>query len=84
MGTPNTINICKNCGEPIIQWNNTGAWEHLSSARQDQAESRAYHTGGKSSNLVNATLCNNPRLLVEKNSTSGRTDANYRTATPRS
>lgn len=28
MGTPHTVDICKNCGEPIIQYNNTGAWKH--------------------------------------------------------
>jgi hypothetical protein len=28
MGTPHTIDICKNCGEPVIQYNNTGAWKH--------------------------------------------------------
>ena len=83
MGSPHSTDICANCREPIVQWNNTGAWEHLSSARMDQAESRAYHTGGKSSNLSNATICNNPRLLVEKNSIAGKTDANYRTATPK-
>lgn len=28
MGTPNTVDICTNCGEPVIQYNNTGAWKH--------------------------------------------------------
>jgi hypothetical protein len=28
VGTPHTIDICKNCGEPVIQYNNTGAWKH--------------------------------------------------------
>lgn len=28
MGVPNTVDICTNCGEPVIQYNNTGAWKH--------------------------------------------------------
>lgn len=28
MGTPNTVDVCANCGEPVIQYNNTGAWKH--------------------------------------------------------
>lgn len=28
MGTPNTVSVCSNCGEPVIQYNNTGAWKH--------------------------------------------------------
>ncbi len=28
MGTPHTIDVCKNCGEPVIWYNNTGAWKH--------------------------------------------------------
>lgn len=28
MGVPDTIGQCKNCGEPVIQYNNTGAWRH--------------------------------------------------------
>jgi hypothetical protein len=82
MGSPNTVTICANCRTPIIQWNNTGAWEHLNAATADQAKSRAYHTGGSSSNLSNATICNSPRLAVEQQSKSGKTVANYRTATP--
>ena len=84
MGSPHTIDVCKNCGEPVIQWNNTGSWEHLGSARMDQTESRAYHSGSKSVNLSNATLCATPRLAVEKSSIAGKTDANYRTATKKS
>jgi hypothetical protein len=84
MGSPNTIDVCKNCGNPVIQWNNTGAWEHLNSATMDQAQSRAYQNGAKSVNLANATLCGTPRLVVEQNSVAGRTNANYRTATKKS
>lgn len=84
MGTPNTIDVCKNCGNPVIRWNNAGAWEHLGSANPDQAQSRAYITGSKSHNQSNATLCNNPRLKVEQESVAGRTAGNYRTATPKS
>jgi hypothetical protein len=84
MGSPHTIDVCKNCGEPVVQWNNTGSWEHLGSARMDQAESRAFRTGSKSHNQSNATLCNSPRLVVEQNSVAGRTNANYRTATKKS
>jgi hypothetical protein len=84
MGATHTIDVCKNCGEPVIQWNNTGNWEHLNSARLDQNESRTYHSGAGSINLSNATICNNPRLAVEKNSIAGKTDANYRTATKKS
>ena len=36
MGSPHTIDVCGNCKEPIIQWNNTGAWEHLGSANMNQ------------------------------------------------
>jgi hypothetical protein len=84
MAGNHTIDVCKYCGDPVIQWNNTGAYEHLNSARLDQAESRAYHSGAQSINLANATLCNSPRLAVEKSSTSGKTDANSRTATKKS
>ncbi len=28
MGVPNTVSECVNCGEPVIQYNNTGAWRH--------------------------------------------------------
>lgn len=28
MGSPNTVDQCVNCGEPVIQYNNTGAWKH--------------------------------------------------------
>lgn len=28
MGTPNTHDVCANCGEVVIQYNNTGAWQH--------------------------------------------------------
>lgn len=28
MGTPHTVDVCKNCGEPVIHYNNTGAWKH--------------------------------------------------------
>lgn len=82
MGQPHTTNICKNCGNPIVQWNNTGAWEHLNSGVLDQTQSRAYQSGAKSTNLNNATLCSNPRLVVEQQSVSGRTNT-YRTATPK-
>lgn len=84
MGSPNTIDVCKNCKEPIIQWNNTGAWEHLNSADADQTKSRAYASGAKSLNVGTppaATICVNPRLATETASVAGRTNANYRTAT---
>ena len=83
MGVPHTIDVCARCGEPVIQWNNTGSWEHLASARMDQAESRAYVSGAKS-NPEAATICVAPRLAVEKNSIAGKTDANHRTATKKS
>lgn len=84
MAANHTIDICKYCGEPVIQWGNVGAWEHLGSGTLNQAESRVMRTGSKSHNQVNATLCNSPRLLVEKNSIAGKTDANTRTATKKS
>lgn len=28
MGVPNTVSECTNCGEPVIQYNNTGPWKH--------------------------------------------------------
>lgn len=84
MATNHTIDVCKNCGEPVIQWNNTGNWEHLGSGQLDQNMSRAYQSGNKSVNLSNATLCHTPRLSIEKASVPTRTDANYRTATKKS
>lgn len=81
MGSPHTTDICGNCHEPVIQWNNTGAWEHLNSATMDQAQSRAYASGAKSlSGNANATLCVNPQLATEQASVAGRTAGNYRTA----
>jgi hypothetical protein len=77
MGSPHTTDICDNCREPIIQWNNTGAWEHLGSARMDQTESRAYIANAKTEGHL---ICANPRKKVEQDNTNGRTNANYRTA----
>lgn len=77
MGQPHSVDICGNCRNPIIQWNNTGAWEHLASANMDQAQSRAYVNNAKHEG---ATVCANPRLLIEQQTVSGRTTANYRTA----
>lgn len=84
MGSPHTIDVCKNCGDPVIQWNNTGNWEHLGSATMDQAQSRAYQSGSSSNNYANATICHHPRLAVEQNSVSTRNTANYRTVTKKS
>lgn len=84
MAANHTIDICKNCGDPVIQWNNTGSYEHLGSGTLDQVQSRAFQTGAKSLNLANATLCHAPRLVTERNSISGRNDANTRTATKKS
>ncbi len=84
MGSPHTIDICKFCHNPVIQWNNTGSWEHLASANMDQAQSRAYQTGGKSTNLSNATLCNSPQIATVIANTAGKTNGNSRTATKKS
>lgn len=80
MGSPHSTDICANCRNPIVQWNNTGAWEHLNSATMDQAKSRAYQTGSKSVDLSNGTVCNSPHRAVEQASKQGKTVANYRTA----
>jgi hypothetical protein len=80
MGSPHTTDICGNCGETIVQWNNTGAWEHLASARMDQTESRAYVTNAKGEGHL---ICSHPRKLVEQNSVAARNTANYRTALKR-
>ena len=77
MGSPHTIDVCGNCKEPIIQWNNTGAWEHLGSATMDQAQSRAYVPNAKGEGHL---VCAHPRLEVEQKTVSTRTTANYRTA----
>lgn len=77
MGSPHTIDVCGNCRNPIIQWNNTGPWEHLAAGTMDQAKSRAYVNNAKHEG---ATICANPRLLVEQNSNPTRNTANYRTA----
>lgn len=78
MGTPHTVDVCANCREPIIQWDNTGAWEHLGSADANKDKSRAYLTGAKSGNP--ATICNSPKKKIEQDTVAGRTNANYRTA----
>ena len=70
MGTPDTIDVCKNCGDPVIQVNNTGAWKHVVS-----------HLKGTG---IPDTECVNPRLKVEQDSVATRTTANYRTATKKS
>lgn len=62
MGTPHTIDICKNCGEKVIQWNNTGSWEHLGGATLDQTHSRNMRTGTK--NGIAATACILPHVLA--------------------
>lgn len=70
MGTPDTFDICKNCGEPVKWVNNTGAWVH--------AVSHLKGTG------IPDTDCVHPRLTVEQNSVAGRTTANYRQAAKKS
>ena len=70
MGVPNTIDVCKNCGDPVIQYNNTGAWQHLVS-----------HVKGTG---IPDTECVTPRLAVEQKSIAGKTVANYKTATKKS
>lgn len=78
MGSPHTIDVCGSCKEPIIQWNNTGAWEHLGSANYlNQTESRAYVANAKSEGHL---VCATPRLKIEQESVSSRTTGNYRTA----
>ena len=81
MGSPHTVDICANCREPIVQWNNTGAWEHLSSATMDQTKSRVQQRGSKSRNLNNGVLCHSAEKAKEVLNKSGKTDANWRTAT---
>lgn len=78
MGTPNTTDICDNCHEPIIQWNNIGNWEHLGSADANQAKSRAYVANASTGEA--ATICASPKKRHEQVTVSGRTTANYRTA----
>lgn len=78
MGNPHSIDVCDNCREPIIQWNNTGNWEHLGSGVLDQTISRAHVNGAKSG--IPATICSSPKKLIEQNSVASRNDANYRTA----
>lgn len=77
MGNPHTTDICGNCREPIVQWNNTGAWEHLASATMDQTKSRAYVANAKSEG---ATVCASPKKKIEQDTVASRTTANYRTA----
>lgn len=69
MGSPDTYDICKNCGDPVKQVNNTGAYVHVVSHAK---------------NGIPDTDCVNPRLVVEQNSVAGRTPANYRQATKKS
>lgn len=77
MGSPHTVDICGNCREPIIQWNNTGAWEHLAAGTMDQAKSRAQVSNAKGEGHL---ICATPKLLVEQNTVPSRNTANYRTA----
>lgn len=69
MGSPDTYDICANCGEPVKQVNNTGAWKHVVSHA---------HMG------IPDTQCVAPRLTIEQKSKSGKTIANYQTATKKS
>lgn len=69
MGSPDTYDVCKNCGEPVKQVNNTGAYLHVVS---------------HSKMGIPDTECVSPRLKVEMNSVSGRNVANYKTATKKS
>lgn len=78
MGSPHTIDVCGNCKEPIIQWNNTGSWEHVGSANYlNQAESRAYVTNAKGEGHL---ICASPFKKVEQDTVASRTTGNYRTA----
>ena len=70
MGNPDTHDVCKNCGDPVKQINNTGPYVHIPS-----------HVKGTG---IPDTECVTPRLRVEQASVAGRTTANYRTATKKS
>lgn len=35
MGTPDTYDVCGNCGEAIIHVNNTGNWLHVETSNRD-------------------------------------------------
>lgn len=70
MGSPDTYDVCKNCGEPVKWVNNTGAWVH--------AVSHLKGTG------IPDTDCVAPRLTVEQASKSGVTKASYREAAKKS
>lgn len=69
MGTPDTHDVCKYCGEPVKQVNNTGPYVHIVSHAK---------------NGIPDTECINPRLAVEQKSIAGKTVANSKTATKRS
>ena len=69
MGTPDTYDQCKFCGEPVKQVNNTGAYVHVVSHAK---------------NGIPDTVCVNPRLAVEQLSKAGATVANSKTATKKS
>lgn len=56
MGSPDTYDVCKNCGEPVKWVNNTGNWIHVVS-----------HLKGTG---IADTDCVAPRLVVEQASKS--------------
>lgn len=68
MGTPNTVNQCANCGEPVIQYNNTGAWKHYPAHPLTTAD----------------TNCMMPNVLIANVTTSGGLATNKKTAVNKS
>lgn len=66
MGVPNTVSICANCGEPVIQYNNTGAWKHYPEHPLNSPATDCMLPNVKALDKVTASLPSNKKTAVNK------------------
>lgn len=66
MGTPHTIDQCVNCGEPVIQYNNTGSWKHYPEHPQITAATNCMLPHVAATDRVTPSLAANKKTAVRK------------------
>lgn len=66
MGTPHTIDICVNCGEPVIWYNNTGAWKHYPEHPLNAPATDCLAPHVKAADRTTTSLAANKKTAVRK------------------
>lgn len=66
MGTPNTVDVCANCGEPVIQYNNTGSWKHYPEHPLNSPGTDCISPTVKAVDRVTASLATNKKTAVKR------------------